>query len=354
MALGVQLAEQHQRRLSVDGDAQRRRTGRASQPERLDVSDDQAELILQAATDRRTTGTADVEVGAATASVRDRERLVGSEQAEGEQHDGHPHHRAHHHVGRSVRSLRHPRHTDATDQHRRRPFADVATAARRHQRIQHSDQRRRQDTHLYRWHRPATPARLDVHPERSWSMNDRSDRDGVDHHDQLGSDHQHNEMAEAAKHQQGHDQPRPQHRDRHPRPDLGETLEHRRQARYLQLGQPPHDRVVDDRHRHGRAAHSPSEDDDRQGHEHHRSDQPTQSGGLHVMRQRWRPTGRATAARRSDDPQPGGLQLRCSRARRFVCEDTHRSPLNRSRPQRHQQEHPTRVRASTFLTVQCS
>ena len=175
-------------------------------------------------------------------------------------------------------------------------------------------------------------------------MNDRPDRDGVDRHNKLGRDHQHEEMAEAAQHQQRHDQPRPQHRHRHPRRDLGETLEHRRQTRQLQLGQPPHDRVIDDRHRHRRAPHSPSEDDERQRHEHHRHDQPAQSGGLHVMRQRWRPTGRSTPARRSHDPQTGGLQLGCSRARRFVCEDTHRSPLNRSRPQRHQQKHPTPVR----------
>ena len=59
-------------------------------PERLDLQDRDAELVLDGAADRFATAPTDVQVRAATPPVADREDLVGGEPAEGQQRQGHP------------------------------------------------------------------------------------------------------------------------------------------------------------------------------------------------------------------------------------------------------------------------
>ena len=65
VAAGVQLAEQVGGRVALDGDAQRGGAGRAGQPERLDLLDEEAELLFEAPPDRRPSWAADIQVGAA-------------------------------------------------------------------------------------------------------------------------------------------------------------------------------------------------------------------------------------------------------------------------------------------------
>src|SRR4029450_11855017 len=64
---GVQLAEQLSGRLPLDGDAQGGGAGRPREPERLDLGDGQAELVLQAASDGGSPGVCDVQGGGSAA-----------------------------------------------------------------------------------------------------------------------------------------------------------------------------------------------------------------------------------------------------------------------------------------------
>src|SRR3954447_26374454 len=99
MALGVQLAEEHSRRIPAYADPQRSGPGRAGQAERSDLVDGQAQLAPQRPPDRLAAGAADVEMGGAAAPVADREDLVGREPTEAEEWNAHPEHDPHEHVG---------------------------------------------------------------------------------------------------------------------------------------------------------------------------------------------------------------------------------------------------------------
>ena len=76
---------------------------------------------------------------------------------------------------------------------------------------------------------------------------------------------------------------------------------------HLQPGQPPDHRVVDHRDRHRRPPQPIGEDQQRQRHQHHGSDQPAHPGGLQVMRQRWRLPGGTPSARRAPNPSRAEL-----------------------------------------------
>ena len=149
MALGVQLAEQLPGRVALDGDPQRRGAGRAGQAERLDVLDDQAELVSQGTPDRLAAGPADVQVGAAASPVGDRVDLVGGEAAKQQQRDRHPDTHADQHVGGGFDAQRDPGHADQRDHRGHQPLAGVAPATLWHQRVQHPHEDRRQEGDLY-------------------------------------------------------------------------------------------------------------------------------------------------------------------------------------------------------------
>ena len=193
--------------------------------------------------------------------------------------------------------------------------------------------------HLCGRHRPATPTRSEVHSERSRTPHDRPNPDGVQHHDQLGGDHQHDQVAKASQPQQHQHQPQPHQRERHPGAERRETLKDRGDTRCPQLAQPSHGCVVGGRHRHGDALPSTREDDNRQPHQHHRRGQPAQASGLHVIRQRRRRTGRTTPARRPHD-HPGWRQPLPNHPGRLLSGDAHGPPSTGSRPTRHRRDAP--------------
>jgi hypothetical protein len=166
VALGVQLAEQHPGRITLDRDPQRGGAGRPGQPERFDLLDDQPELVLQPASDRLAAGAADVQVRAATSPVGDREDLAGREPAEGNQRDRDPDAGREEHVGGGVDAQRDAGDPDQRHQRDRHPLAGVAPAALGHQRVQNPNQQGRKESDRHGRQRPPAPAGLEVHSER--------------------------------------------------------------------------------------------------------------------------------------------------------------------------------------------
>jgi hypothetical protein len=165
VAAGVQLAEQDDRRLAGDGDAQRGGAGRPGQAERLDLLDLQAELVGQGPADGLAAGPADVQMGAAAPPVGDWEDLVGGEPAEGEQRDGHANDGAQQYVGRGVEAERDPGQARQCHDRGRRPLAGLPPSALRHQHVERADQARGQHCDLDRRQRIAVPVPVDDGPE---------------------------------------------------------------------------------------------------------------------------------------------------------------------------------------------
>jgi hypothetical protein len=144
MAAGVQLAEQDRARVALELDLQRGGAGRAGQPERLDLLDLQAQLLLQRLADGLAAGPADVQVGAAAAAVADREDLARRKPAERQQRDGHPDHRRDQHVAGGVHPQVHAGQRQQCDQTGGDPLAGLPPTAFRHQAVEHGDQDRGQ------------------------------------------------------------------------------------------------------------------------------------------------------------------------------------------------------------------
>ena len=78
----VELPEQVGVGVALDAEAQRRRTARAGEADRLDVEDRQAELVLDRLADRLAPPPTDVEVRGLALPVGDGEDLVRGEEAE--------------------------------------------------------------------------------------------------------------------------------------------------------------------------------------------------------------------------------------------------------------------------------
>src|SRR5205823_165394 len=76
MGVGVEFAEQPRTSVTADLYAQRSGARRAGEPERLDVLDLDPKLVVQRPADRRSTGAADIQVGAASPPVDDRKGLA--------------------------------------------------------------------------------------------------------------------------------------------------------------------------------------------------------------------------------------------------------------------------------------
>src|SRR5213076_3080869 len=85
MGVGVEFAEQPRTSVTADLYAQRSGAGRAGEPERLDVLDLDPKLVVQRPADRRSTGAADIQVGAASPPVDDRKGLARREPSEADE-----------------------------------------------------------------------------------------------------------------------------------------------------------------------------------------------------------------------------------------------------------------------------
>ena len=297
VALGVQLAEQDRPRVALDLDPQRGRAGRPGQPERLDLLHDQAQLILQGALDRLPASPADIQMGAAAPPVGDRVDLVGGEPAEQQQREGDPDAHPDQHVGRGIHAQRHPGQGDQDDQPGHHPLAEITPATLRHQRVQHRHQARGQKGDLHRRHRPATPARLELDPERAWPPTDHG-QDKGEQASELHDDKPDDQVPPAPQDQQHQQQPVEQRVQHPPGTDTGQAAQGRHQPRPDQAGQPTHHRVIHHGDRHGRAPQSAGEDRQGQPDQDHGRHQPADPAGLQPIRQRRGRPGRPPPPRR--------------------------------------------------------
>jgi hypothetical protein len=286
VAAGVQLAEQDRGRVALDLDPQRGRAGRAGQPERLDLLDGQAELILQGSADGLAAGSADVQVGAAAPAVADREHLVGGEPAVGEQRDGDPDDGAEQHVGRGVEAEPDPGQADHGDDRRGRPLAGLPPATLGHQRIEDADQAGGEDCDLNRRQRVAVPAPVDDHPERPGPLDHGRQEQGHLRDHREGEDVD-DEMAEAPEHQQRDDDAPGEDLGRQPAGGKGRHREHAGEPAAAQLGEPAHDPVVGGGHHDGGAVPAGDKADREHGDKPDRGQQPADTGGLEMPGQ-WR------------------------------------------------------------------
>ena len=331
VALGIQLAEQLPGRIAADLDAQRGRAGRPGQPERLHVLHDQAELILQGPPDRLPAGPADVQVGAAAPPVGDWVDLVGGEPAEQQQREGHPDAHPDQQIGGGVDAQRHPGQGDQGDQPGHQPLAEITPATLRHQRVQHRHQARGEVGDLHRRHRPATPAGLELHPERARPPSDHA-QDNREKAPELHDDPPDDQVPQAAQDQQHQQQAvgqRPQHP---PGGDAGQAPQGRHQPRPDQAGQPAHHRVIHHGDRHGRAPQTPGEH--RHGHpdKDHGRHQPADPAGLQPIRQRRGRPGRPPPPRR---PHSLGVHGQGAGRPRAVCGQVHGPSLPEIAASRH-------------------
>jgi hypothetical protein len=314
--------------------------GRPGQPERLDVLDDQVELILEPAADRLAAGPGDVQVGAPPAAVGDREHLVGGKPTEGQQRDGDTDGHRDQHVRRGLGSQGNPAERRQGNQPGRDPLAGVAPATLGDQRVQDGHQDRREEGDLQRRQRPATPARLDDHPERPRAAHGRSHHVGSEHDHHAHEDKQDDQVPEAPKRQQRQHQPGHQCVEDPPGTEAGQRPPGHPQPRRIEPSQPPHHRVIGDSDGDGGAAHAAAKDHDRQRDQPDRGQQPPDPADLQVTRQRGWLSRRPAAAHRPEHPW---LHPRAARLGRLVCGHVHRPP-NRGGSARHK-DLPCRILA---------
>ena len=323
MTLGVQLAEQLPGRIAVDLDPQRGRAGRPGQPERLDLLHDQAQLVLQGPLDRLPAGAADIQVGAAAPPVGDRVDLVGGEPAEQQQREGDPEAHPDQQVGRGVNAQCHPGQGNQGDQPGHQPLAEIAPATLRHQRVQHRHQAGGQEGDLHRRHRPATPARLELHPERTRPPSDHA-QDNREKASELHHDPPDDQVPPAAQDQQHQQQPVEQRVQHPPGSDAGQTPQGRHQPRPDQAGQPTHHRIIHHGDRHRRAPQATGEDRQSQPDQDHRRHQPADPAGLQPIGQRRGRPGRPPPPRRPDRLAQAGVHRQGAAGwPRAVCGHVH-------------------------------
>ena len=139
----------------------------------------------------------------------------------------------------------------------RDPLAGLAPATLRDQAVQDPDQHEGQRCELLGRQRPGIPVGPKRNPERSRALHqqgqqvldDEALQDPGEQHDQ--------ELPQAPKQQQGHQQPPQQHADYRPGAKRIQKPHHRQQPGRPQPGQPPDHRIINDRdrHRRGRPSH---------------------------------------------------------------------------------------------------
>ena len=173
-------------------------------------------------------------------------------------------------------------------QHGRHPLPPLPPAALWHQGVQDPHQGHHQRRHLFRRQRPCPPVRPEDHPERPRPSHQRRQQVLDDQALHGPSDQDDQQLPQASQDQQGQQQPPQQHRDGYPRPQRGSHLHRPREAGGVQPRQPPDDRVVNHRHRHGPGAQLTGEHQHRQRHQHHRRDQPAHPCRSQRTRQSWR------------------------------------------------------------------
>src|SRR6266545_1086999 len=201
------------------------------------------------------------------------------------------------------------------------PLASVAPAALGHQRVQDPHQQGRKEGDRHRRQRPAAPAALDIHPERTWPSSVRRQAHRHDDHE-LPGDPPHDQVPPAAQDQQPQQQPQRQREQHPPGADLRQAPQ-RLQPRPLQAGQPAHHRVVDLGDHNGHPAQAAGEYGQGQPDQHHGGYQPANAAGLQPIRQRrgraswppplWRPHSRSE----------GGVDRRGAGWCRLVCGQVH-------------------------------
>jgi hypothetical protein len=332
VAAGIQLAEQPVVGVALDPDPQRRGPGRPGQPERLDLLDHQAELVLQGLTDRLPTCPTDVQVSAAPTPVGDREDLAGRKDAKAEQRDRHPNGDPNQDIGGGLHRQVHAGDGDQDDQRGGHPLAGLAPASLRHQAIQDPDQDHHQRRQLLGWQRPGVPVGPELHPERPRPLQ-KWGQQVLDEEALQNPGRQHDQqLPQAAEHQQGQQQSPQQHRDGQIGVECGQRLHRRQQPGCPQPGQPSDHRSIDHGDVDSQAMQPTGKDQQRQYDQDHGGDQPSHPGGLQMMRQWWGLAGWTPPPRRAPNSRRTGLDPRTSSPSRLVCGHVHGASQPRRRP----------------------
>ena len=237
MTAGVQLAEQLSGRVPLDGDPQRGGAGRAREPERLDLGDGQAELVLQPGR-IAAPGAGDVQVGGAAAAVADREDLVGGEQAEQGERDGDPDGRTDQDVGRGLGTKRDASQPGQCHHPSCRQLAPLPPACTWDQGVQdHHQVAAKCITGDGRAQPPQLVPMTTL--ERPRPMRTRPQHILGDRGQQLRDDHREDQVPEPSQGQQRQHQPESQEIDDPPGAERGQRLPGPLEPGRVQSGQPP-------------------------------------------------------------------------------------------------------------------
>ena len=199
----------------------------------------------------------------------------------------------------------------SADDRGRRPLADLAPAALRHQHVEDADQARGQHRHLDRRQRIAVPAPVDDDPEGPGPLeHGRQDQGQLRGHRE--GDNVDDEMANAPEHQQRDDDAPGEDLGGQPAGGKRRHLQRIDEPAAAQPGEPPHDPVVGGGHRDGGPVAAGGKADREDGDEPDGGQQPPDTGGLEVPGQ-WRrrargasPFPRLANARLDPDRMVGG------------------------------------------------
>ena len=283
MRLGVELAEQVELRTALDAQTQRRRTGRAAQPNRADLVHDQPELLFEGLADGHTARAADIEVRRPSPAIGDREVLVGHEDSESDHREGHADRDGDEDVGRGVDAEVHARQRDEGDETGEGPLSEVAPATVGHERVEDQHEKPRGRQHLLGRQCPSAPTGAQGNaegPRASGDVVDDPEQDLRELHD----DHRDEQVSPAPQREQRDRQGPRENLDHPPRADGREHAGHLVEPRRVGAADPAHDRVVDHRCPDRRAVQAVVKHGERCDDNRHQHDQPAQTSRPEMMR----------------------------------------------------------------------